>query len=189
MSQRFPLLVSAAALLALFALTLGVAPAQAQAAHRGPHPKKRAMAGPGNILTAPRFVLQINGQAVASFQGLGGIKSEIEPTQYIYNDNRGKINHTKQYGKTNPPTVTLKRGIDSNNMLWAWHQKVRNNDPQARQDAVLILYSGKKRVGEYILKNAWPKKLNISGMKAGNSQVPMETVTLVCDSIQYVPAK
>ena len=41
-------------------------------------------------------------------------------------------------------------------------------------------------VARYHLENAWPSKLEIGSLKAGASEVLMETVTLVCEQIQRV---
>lgn len=40
----------------------------------------------------------------------------------------------------------------------------------------------------YVLENAWPSKLEISGMKAGATEVVTETVVLLCDQILMQPA-
>lgn len=184
-----PRILPLASLFGAFALCVVVmGSALAQTPHKGPTPKMRPMAGPGNIVGAPRFRVQIGGQTVASFQELSGINTEVEPTQYLYTKN-GNTHHTKQFGKTKPPTITLKRGLDSKRMMWAWHQQVLAGSPTARKDAVLVVYNGNTPGPKYILKNAWPSKVEISGMKAGNSAAVMETVTLQCDSIQYLPAK
>ena len=41
-------------------------------------------------------------------------------------------------------------------------------------------------VARYHLTNAWPSKLEIGGLKAGSSEVLMETVTIVCERIERV---
>ena len=152
------------------------------------------------IVSAPRFYITIDGHAVASFQEMSSMVSEVDAQEYIACDstgsNPGKINHTKQYGKTKPPEVTLKRGFDSDKTLWAWHYAVRMNDPSAPQDAYLNVVQTKagatdpndtETVMAFHLHRAWPKKLDISGLKAGDSAVAIQTVTLVCDQIDFIP--
>ena len=41
-------------------------------------------------------------------------------------------------------------------------------------------------MARYHLEMAWPSKLEVGGLKAGASEVLMETVTLVCEHIQRV---
>jgi phage tail-like protein len=43
-----------------------------------------------------------------------------------------------------------------------------------------------KPVAKYWLEKAWPSKMELAGLKAGASEVLMETVTLTCEYIQRV---
>lgn len=157
--------------------------------------------GPLQIVSAPRFYIQIDGYPVASFQEMSSMVSEVEAHEYIACDMGGPvpggINHTKQYGKIKPPEVTLKRGFDADKTLWLWHYRVRLNDPAAPQDCHLNVVQSKpgaKDPGDvqnvmcFQLWQAWPKKLDITGLKAGDGGVAIQTVTLVCDRIDFLPA-
>lgn len=136
------------------------------------------------IISATTYTVQIAGVNVATFSELAGIKSEVESIEYISSTTQGKINHQKLYGKTSPPEVTLKRGLDNSMTIWAWHMRVRDGDPTAPTDCTLQLNGpdGKPQV-TYILHDAWPKKLDITGAPAGKDLV-YETVTLVCNKIE-----
>jgi phage tail-like protein len=155
--------------------------------------EQMAIAG-GNpsVMTASTFVIQVDGIQVATFSELSGINTEVEPVEYIATGTEGIV-HTKQYGKTKPPTVTLKRGLDSQAYMWSWHQGVLRGDPTARKTCSLQLFaaSASPRSGQplitYLLENAWPSKLEIGGMKAGSSEVVTETVVLHCDQILMQP--
>jgi hypothetical protein len=66
--------------------------------------------------------------------------------------------------------------------------------PTARRTCSLLLFatgqspkSGQPTI-TYILENAWPSKLEISGKAAGAGEIVMETVVLVCDQILMQPA-
>jgi hypothetical protein len=39
-------------------------------------------------------------------------------------------------------------------------------------------------VARYHLENAWPSKLELSGLKAGASEVLLERATVVCEHLQ-----
>ncbi len=139
--------------------------------------------GPAPVISASRFVIQVHGINVA-FSELSGINSEVEPVEYIASDPTGKIIHTKQFGKTKPPKITLKRALDTDHTIWAWHQLVLNGDTTAPTQCSLQLQDASgKALLTYILDNAWPSKLDISGLKAGSTEVVMETVEIVCDQI------
>lgn len=137
-----------------------------------------------NVMSASKFNISIDGQDIASFSELSGINSEVEPAEYMYCDKNGAFFHTKQFGKTKPPTITLKRGMDDNNKLWAWHQAAVGGLPTARTTCQLQLFDASgKPVTTYTLENAWVTKLEIAGVGAGKSDVIMMTVTLTCDYI------
>jgi phage tail-like protein len=126
-----------------------------------------------------------------SFAELGGINSEISIEQYVSADTMGSVNHTKQMGLTRPPTVTLKRGIDTNLALWYWHNMALMGLPTARTNVTLEMYGGgiptiasAKPLFTYTLLSAWCAKINISGARAGEGFVT-EDVMIACDQIVY----
>jgi phage tail-like protein len=56
--------------------------------------------------------------------------------------------------------------------------------PRGR-NAVLVIRDAEGRpISRYHLESAWPSKVEISGLKAGASEVLYETVTLVCNKIE-----
>ncbi|MFJ9558606.1 phage tail protein [Streptomyces fuscichromogenes] len=149
--------------------------------------------GNPTVMSASTFVIQVDGIKVATFSELSGINTEVESVEYISSGPEG-ILHTKQYGKTKPPTVTLKRGLDPETYMWLWHQAVLQGDPLARKTCSLQLFaaSSSPKSGHpiitYLLENAWPSKLEIGGMKAGATEIVTETVVLHCDQILMQPA-
>ena len=72
--------------------------------------------------------------------------------------------------------------------LWLWHEAVLMGDIiAARKSCSLVMYATDGTpVARYHLEMAWPSKLEIGALKAGASEVLMETVTLVCEMIQRV---
>ena len=144
--------------------------------------------GNPTVMSASSFVIQVDGIQVATFSELSGISTEVAPVEYIATGPDGIV-HTKQYGKTKPPSVTLKRGMDTETYMWAWHQAVLQGEPTARKTCSLQLFAASQspKSGQpiitYVLENAWPSKLEISGLKAGATEVVTETVVLFCDQI------
>ncbi|HWF80327.1 MAG TPA: phage tail protein [Streptosporangiaceae bacterium] len=147
------------------------------------------------LISAPNLQITLGPPGLAisnlAFQELGGINSEINIEQYVSVDSMGNVNHTKQMGLTKPPTVTLKRGVDSNLALWYWHYMALIGMPTARTDVTLEMYGGGaptvanvKPLFTYTLQNAWCAKINIAGAKAGEGLVT-EDVTIACDRIVY----
>jgi phage tail-like protein len=142
---------------------------------------------PNDALTAARFSITIDGYEIASFSELQGITTEVEPVDFLESTDK-EVVFKKLPGKRKPPTIVLKRGKNTSMELWAWHEAVlQGNIVAARKSCSLIMYNfDGAPVARYHLENAWPSKLEISALKAGASEVLMETVTLVCEHIQRV---
>jgi phage tail-like protein len=142
---------------------------------------------PNDALTAARFSITIDGYEIASFSELQGITTEVQPVDFLESTEKEVI-FKKLPGKRQPPTLKLSRGKNSSMELWAWHEAVlQGNIVAARKSCSLIMYNfDGAPVARYHLENAWPSKLEISALKAGASEVLMETVTIVCEHIQRV---
>ncbi|MFK0223810.1 phage tail protein [Streptomyces vinaceus] len=142
-----------------------------------------------DALTASRFSLTIDGCEIASFSELSGITTEVESVDYLSSTDK-EIIFKKLPGKAKPPTLILKRGKTVDVKLWAWHQAVLDGKlAEARRSCSLVMYGfDGMPVARYYLSHAWPSKVEISPLRAGSSEVLMETVTLVCEHIQRVSA-
>jgi phage tail-like protein len=142
---------------------------------------------PGDAITASRFSIVIDGYQIASFSELVGITTEVEPVELMESTDKA-VMLKKLPGKTKPATLTLKRGKNQSMELWLWHEAVLMGDIlAARKSCSLVMYATDSTpVARYYLEQAWPSKLEIGALKAGASEVLMETVTLVCEHIQRV---
>jgi phage tail-like protein len=142
---------------------------------------------PGDAITAARFSIVIDGYQIASFAELVGITTEVEPVELLESTEK-EVLLKKLPGKRKPPTLTLKRGKNQSMELWLWHEAVLQGDIlAARKSCSLVMYATDGTpVARYYLEMAWPSKLEIGALKAGASEVLMETVTLVCEHIQRV---
>ena len=143
-----------------------------------------ALAAPvSDALTAVRYVLTIDGQTVATFTDLVGIKSEgalpLSSGDPIPNQVRSGVVEA---------SVTLRRPMNNDLAMWSWHETVLLGDvAAARKSASLVMYNTNGQpVARYHLEHAWPSKLEIGALKAGASEVLMETVTMTCEHIQRV---
>ena len=138
----------------------------------------------GDAIAAARFSITIDGVELAAFSELLGIVSEIE-IEDIQSGNQQILK--KLPGKRTPPTVTLKRGMTRALELQSWHDAALTGAPTARKNATFVIFDVTgKPVARYQLDQAWPSKLEIGALKAGASEVLMETVTIVCEHLQRV---
>lgn len=145
-------------------------------------------------ITSATFKIEwVAGGFEAVFSELAGISSEVEQTEYMEASVKGPM-FGRFLGKAKPPTVTLKRSMSTGkdtSDIWKWHAAARNAVPDAYKDTTLKLFAAggdpEKPVKCYLLTNAIPTKLDIAGMKAGASEVVVQTLTLMCDGIEEAP--
>lgn len=145
----------------------------------------------GQVVTAPRFYLWFTNLGTIAFSEMGGITSKVGSQEYIYNDDKGNTFHTKQFGKTDPPVITLKRGLDKagNAKILTWHALARAGDPTARGDAFLTVMDASGNEDEkivYDLEGAWCSEVIIGSMKAGDASVAMIECKITCENIKVV---
>ncbi|MEC3978757.1 phage tail protein [Amycolatopsis sp. H20-H5] len=151
------------------------------------------MPGPneqGQVISAARFRLELPGHGALALSEVSGIKSTVGTIEYIYNDDKGQTRHTKQFGKTDPPSVTVKRGLDleGNDVLLRWHGFARDGDrlKAVIQSVSLVISDASGAAASevtYLLENAWCQELTVSPMKAGDGQVSYIEAKITCDRI------
>lgn len=153
-------------------LTLGVVAGAHSLSTHSPT-KVRASAA----ATTPAQIVLATSAWKLTFSELTSITSKIKPLDT-------STGNTKQFGEPQPLTVVLKRNLDpaGNQTLNAWDQAARQGDPTAKLDLTLAVTETGGPI-TYNLVNAWPSKLEISGLTAGAKQPAVETVTIVCEQI------
>lgn len=140
------------------------------------------------VISAPRFSMSTEGVTIPLSE-LKGITSAVEPHTYIFNDHKGKTIHTKQFGKTNPPQITVITALDTENFkyIMTWHEAARAGSTESYRDVTLTMYTadGKTQPGGgiYVLHEAWLAKLELAGAKAGQTEMVTVTMTMECDHI------
>ena len=139
-------------------------------------------------LTSATFMVSCEGKD-AVFSELGGISSEVEQAEYMEAGPKGP-SFGRFIGRAKPPTVTLKRSMTktgaTTTWIWLWHGEARQLKSSAYKDCSLKLFSAgsDQPVKTYYLTNAIPTKVEIAGMKAGGTEVVLQTLTLMCDAIE-----
>jgi phage tail-like protein len=129
-----------------------------------------------------RAELLVDGAVIATFSdaaiGVPGGTLALQPAEAAF--------LKKLPGKHSPPTVTLKRGKNNSMEMFLWHEAVVQGDTlAARKSCSLVMYNTDgKPVARYHLEMAWPAKIEIGALKAGASEVLMETVVLAADQIE-----
>jgi hypothetical protein len=121
-------------------------------------------------ISAARFSLVIDGVALGSWAKADGLG----------------VTWSQPATWSKPPTVVLKRGMNTSMGILAWHEAALVGSIGAARDATLIAYdAGGRPVARYHLEYAWPSKVEL-GAAASGSDVLYESVTLTCEDIQRV---
>jgi len=140
-----------------------------------------ALPDPGDPNTISRVEIVVDNVAVAAFGELVTIRSgnddilELGAARLLLPKSRLL------------PIAVLRRGHTGDLTMSQWHEAALKNLPGTRKSATLVMYDVEGAVvARYHLENAWPSKLEIGALKAGASQVLLETVTMTCEFIQRV---
>jgi phage tail-like protein len=138
----------------------------------------------GNPAVAHSFAIEFDGIAIKGITEVSGLKMEQDVIELKQNTPDGKYVHTKLPGRPKPSDITVTRGLTGDNSFEKWVQDSHfGKMGEARKGASIIVYDYEGvEVKRYNLVNAWPKSLEISAMKAGDTSVLTEKLTVTCEA-------
>lgn len=142
---------------------------------------------PDVALQATRYMVSVDGYEVGSFNDLSAITVEVTPNANRSVSLDGLITG-KLTASVRPPIVTLKRGMSGGTELWNWYELVQRGDLRNARKTVLLSVRNATNgtVAQYRLVNAWPVRLNVSGVNGATADTLYETLTLTADTIERV---
>jgi len=143
---------------------------------------------PSDALASYLFAIEIDSIEIAQFTEISGLASEVDVIELKENTRDGKLVIHKSPGAMKPPTITLKRAKNSSKALWDWHEAaIQGKLTEARRNGSVVMkgYDGSE-VGRYNFTNAWVSKISTGTLKAGATEVLMEEVSIVTESIERV---
>lgn len=139
-----------------------------------------------DALGAYNFQVEVDGVTIAQFKEASGLSTEIKVIEHEEVMPGGKAVVKKIPGPMKWGDITLKRGKTEDKGWWDWINAVHKGDiSDARRNGSIVIYDyalGEK--ARYNFINAWPSKVNVSGLKAGGSEVVVEEVTLVHEGLE-----
>ena len=82
--------------------------------------------------------------------------------------------------------VTLTRELTTDHSFEKWIKEFRSAEPRAsRKNGSIVIYDYEGApITSYSIINAWPKKLTIGTMKAGDTSVLTETLVIAYESVE-----
>ena len=124
------------------------------------------------------FLVEIKGLTVGGFTEVGGLQLEIEVEDYREGGLNGFIH--KLAGPARYPTnLTLKHGLTDVDGLWKWHQDVARGKIKRRNLSILLHDSAGNETWRWNFSGAYPVKWVGPELRAGSTDVAVETVELV----------
>lgn len=130
------------------------------------------------------FLLEIDGVAKAGFSEVTGLNAESNVIEYREGgdatNTMRKLPGLDKYGN-----VTLKRGVTDDPELFTWHKAAMDGDVE-RDEAMSIVLLNEKREEKvrWNLRQAWPMKWVGPDMKAGASEMAIESLEIAHEGVE-----
>jgi phage tail-like protein len=126
------------------------------------------------------FGLEFDGVVIKQITEISGLKIEQDVVELKQNTNDGKYMVKKLPGRPKAGEVTLSRGLTGDNSFEKWVKDSQfGKMGAARKGGAIIVFDFEgAAIKRYKLTNAWPKTLEIGSLKAGDTSVLTEKLTL-----------
>ncbi len=136
---------------------------------------------------ANSFGLEVDGVAIKQIMEVSGLKMEQDVIELKEQTADGKyiVKALPGRGKLRVE-VTLTRGLTADNSFDKWIKDARfGKMADARKNAAVTVYDFEgSAIKRYKMSNAWPKSLEISSMKAGDTSVLTEKLVVTAELLE-----
>lgn len=131
------------------------------------------------------FGIEIDGVVIKQIQEVSGLKMEQDVIELKQNTSDGKYMIKKLPGRFKAGEVTLTRGLTADQSFEKWVKDSRfGKMGEARKGGAIIVYDFEgAALKRYKLTNAWPKSLEITTLKAGDTSVLSEKLVVTYESL------
>ena len=132
------------------------------------------------------FGLEFDGVVIKQISEVAGLKMEQDVVEYKSNTPDGKFTIKKLPGRPKAGEVTLTRGLTGDNSFEKWTQSSHfGKMTDARKGGAIIVFDFEgTAIKRYKMTNAWPKGLEIGNLKAGDTSVLTEKLTITHEGIE-----
>jgi phage tail-like protein len=107
---------------------------------------------------------------------------EIEVIEYREGNELARAR--KLPGLAKYANVTLKRGVTGNLELFEWWTSIRDGQLLRRKVVITLLDEQRQPVQRWVLRDAWPAKLDYSSLNALGNEVVIETLELAHEGFE-----
>ncbi|MFB7497235.1 phage tail protein [Streptomyces sp. NPDC056161] len=132
------------------------------------------------------FGLEFDSVLIKQITEVSGLKMEQDVIELKQNTADGKYAIKKLPGRPKAGEVTVTRGLTEDNSFERWIKDSRfGKMVNARRNGSIIVYDYEGLpIKRYKLINAWPKSLEISTLKAGDTSVLTEKLSITYESVE-----
>ena len=131
------------------------------------------------------FGLELDGVTIKQINEVSGLTFEQEMIELKENTPDGDVVVRRLPGRPKAGDVTLTRGLSADHAFEKWIKEFRSGQVRAsRKNGAIIVYDFEGTpIATYSLINAWPKRLTIGTLKAGDTSVPTETLVVAYEML------
>jgi phage tail-like protein len=129
------------------------------------------------------FVVELGGQEAGGFSEVDLPSGEIEVIEYREGADRVSAAR-KLPGRAKYANVVLKRGIAGRLELYDWWKSVRDGSIDRRNVSITLLDEARQPVQRWVLRDAWPTKLDYSRLEGRGNEVAIETLELAHEGFE-----
>jgi phage tail-like protein len=131
------------------------------------------------------FAAEYDGVMIKAIQEVSGLKFDQDVIELKQNMPDGKYVIKKLPGRRKAGEVTLTRGLTSDNSFEKWVETSHfGKMGDARKNGAIIVFDYEGSVVKrYTMTAAWPKTLEIGSMKAGDTSVLTEKLTITYEEL------
>jgi phage tail-like protein len=139
-----------------------------------------------NSAVGHSFGIEFDGVAIKEITEVSGLSMEQDVIELKQNTPDGKFSIHKLPGREKAGEVTLSRGLTSDNSFAEWIKNARfGKMGEVRKNGAVIVYDYEgQAVKRYKLINAWPKKLEIGTLKAGDTSFLTEKLSITYERME-----
>jgi phage tail-like protein len=131
------------------------------------------------------FGLELDGVTIKQINEVSGLTFEQEMIELKENTPDGDVVVRRLPGRPKAGEVTLTRGLSADHAFEKWIKEFRSGQVRAsRKNGAIIVYDFEGTpIATYSLINAWPKRLTIGTLKAGDTSVLTETLVVAYEML------
>ena len=132
------------------------------------------------------FGLEFDGVQIKSITEISGLKMEMDVIELKENGADGKYVVKKLPGRMKAGEVVFTRGLTADNSFEKWVKDSRfGKMGAARKNGVVVVYDYEgQAIKRYKIMRAWPKSLEIGTLKAGDTSVLTEKLTVTYEEME-----